>query len=179
MNARSVLEKATAQGVVLFVADGKIRGLGPKPCAAFLSELRQHEAELIALLGGPEPTAKLPFGGFGDEKSQNPNTPLPSKASNGTFEGFEAFEGNPRGHIPANEPAHHAAGLAALDAQRPAAAPQSAQLIAPSLWFERVARPTEREPGFEHPCAARRGRVEERDRTLGKRNNTISRSSSY
>jgi hypothetical protein len=65
MNARSVLEKATAQGVVLFVADGKIRGRGPKPRAAFLSELRQHEAELVALLGGPEPTAKLPVGGFG------------------------------------------------------------------------------------------------------------------
>ena len=59
-------------------------------------------------------------------------------------------------------------GLGALDAlrpgtQKPAAAPESAELIAPSPWFECVARPAEGEPAFEHPCAARRGRVGERD----------------
>src|ERR1700758_2944771 len=107
MNARSVLEKATAQGAILFVAEGKIRGRGPKPCAAFLSELRQHEAELVSHLGGSEPTAKLPVVGFG---------------------------GRSREHIPENEAAHHAA--------------------------PRIVR---EEPGFEHSCAARRGRVEERD----------------
>jgi hypothetical protein len=59
-------------------------------------------------------------------------------------------------------------GLAALDAlhpepQKSTAAPESAQLIAPSPWFECVARPGEGEPGLEHPCPARRGRVGEED----------------
>ena len=40
------------------------------------------------------------------------------------------------------------------------------QLIAPSPWFERIAPPAEDEPGFEMPCATRRGRVEDRDRVL-------------
>jgi hypothetical protein len=42
-------------------------------------------------------------------------------------------------------------------------APEPAELIAPSPWFECVARPAEGEPGFEHPCAARRGRVGDQD----------------
>jgi hypothetical protein len=50
MSAPSVLEKAADRGIVLFLANGRIRGRGPKPGAAFLSELRQHEAELVALL---------------------------------------------------------------------------------------------------------------------------------
>jgi hypothetical protein len=38
-----------------------------------------------------------------------------------------------------------------------------AELVAPSGWFERIVPPMEGEPGFEEPCAARRGRVEERN----------------
>jgi hypothetical protein len=40
------------------------------------------------------------------------------------------------------------------------------ELIAPSPWFERIAPPAEDEPGFEMPCATRRGRVEDRDGVL-------------
>jgi hypothetical protein len=55
-------------------------------------------------------------------------------------------------------------GLGALDAippetQKSPAALESAELIAPLSWFECVGRPAEGEPGFELPCAARRGRV--------------------
>jgi hypothetical protein len=37
------------------------------------------------------------------------------------------------------------------------------EIVAPGAWYERVAAPTEGEPPFETPCAARRGRVEQRD----------------
>jgi hypothetical protein len=64
-------------------------------------------------------------------------------------------------------PAPALASLAALAARDPdshnAAAAPEAELIAPSTWFECVARPAEGEPGFEHPCAARRGRVGDRN----------------
>jgi hypothetical protein len=64
-------------------------------------------------------------------------------------------------------PAPALASLAALaacdlDSHDSAAAPE-AELIAPSPWFESVARPAEGEPGFELPCAARRGRVGDLD----------------
>jgi hypothetical protein len=59
-------------------------------------------------------------------------------------------------------------GLGALDGlgteiQNPAAEPEPAELIAPLPWFEFITRPAEGEPGFEHPCAARRGHVGDRD----------------
>lgn len=68
-------------------------------------------------------------------------------------------------------PAPALASLAALaacdpDSHNAAAAPE-AELVAPSPWFERVAPPTDGERGFEKPCAARRGRVEERDGVFG------------
>jgi hypothetical protein len=50
MSAQSVLEKAAAQGIALYVAGGRIRGRGAKPDPAFLAELREHEAELVDLL---------------------------------------------------------------------------------------------------------------------------------
>jgi hypothetical protein len=55
-------------------------------------------------------------------------------------------------------------GLGALDGLRPGtlespSAPASAELIAPSPWFEGVSRPVPGEPGFQHPCPARRGRA--------------------
>ena len=49
MSAQSVLEKAAAQGIALYVAD---HWRGAKPDPAFLAELREHEAELVYLLTG-------------------------------------------------------------------------------------------------------------------------------
>jgi hypothetical protein len=42
----------------------------------------------------------------------------------------------------------------------------TANVIAPSPWFERFVPPMELEPSFSVPCIARRGRVEERERVL-------------
>jgi hypothetical protein len=39
---------------------------------------------------------------------------------------------------------------------------RGAELIAPAPWFARFSSPTEGEPPYEMPCAARRGRVEDR-----------------
>jgi hypothetical protein len=36
----------------------------------------------------------------------------------------------------------------------------------PSPWFERAIAPADGEPGLEHPCVARRGRVQELDRAF-------------
>jgi hypothetical protein len=47
---QSVLEKAAAQGIALYVAGGRIIGRGAKPDPAFLAELREHEAELVTFL---------------------------------------------------------------------------------------------------------------------------------
>jgi hypothetical protein len=48
-------------------------------------------------------------------------------------------------------------------ARQPKASATDAELVAPSAWFERVAPPASGEPRYEMPCAARRGRVEERE----------------
>jgi hypothetical protein len=62
------------------------------------------------------------------------------------------------------------AGLAGLAAARPVTADSGAapepQFIAPAEWFEARAQTTNDEPGFESPCDARRGRVEERGQML-------------
>jgi hypothetical protein len=58
MSAQSVLEKAAAQGIALYVAGGRIRGRGAKPDPAFLAELREHEAELVDLLTGNDPPSE-------------------------------------------------------------------------------------------------------------------------
>jgi hypothetical protein len=62
-----------------------------------------------------------------------------------------------------DRPAPALASLAALAACDPDSQNTSvtldAELIAPSPWFESVARPAEGEPGFELTRAARRGRV--------------------
>ena len=49
-----------------------------------------------------------------------------------------------------------------LPADERGAAP-NAEVVAPPAWFQRVAAPATGEPGFDEPCAERRGRVEERD----------------
>lgn len=74
------------------------------------------------------------------QRVQNVHNRLPSP----TFEQFEHFEQHPR-------------------APGRVASTTDAELIAPSRWFERIAPPAEGETGYEMPCAARRGRVEERD----------------
>jgi hypothetical protein len=38
-----------------------------------------------------------------------------------------------------------------------------ANLVAPSVWFERTAPPADGEPGYAEPCSKRRGRMEHRD----------------
>jgi hypothetical protein len=50
VSALAVLQRATAQSITLIVANGRIKGRGPKPDPAFLAELREHEAEIIVLL---------------------------------------------------------------------------------------------------------------------------------
>lgn len=52
---------------------------------------------------------------------------------------------------------HKAEVLAAL-----ANTAHDAELLSLSPWFKRVIPPVQGEPGFEIPCASRRGRVEER-----------------
>jgi hypothetical protein len=71
---------------------------------------------------------------------------------------------------PAKGQENSLATLAGLAASRPetdgsAVAPEP-QLIAPAQWFEGRVRGRGDEPGFESPCATRRGRVEEQDRVL-------------
>jgi hypothetical protein len=103
-----------------------------------------------------------------------PNSPKASKAD--TLGGLGALDGpRPEAQKPAAapesaeliapSPAPTLATLAALAAHaresRDTGAGPDAELIAPSPWFESVARPSEGEPGFEHPWPARRGRVGE------------------
>jgi hypothetical protein len=100
-----------------------------------------------------------------------PNSPKASKAD--TLGGLGALDGlRPEAQKPAAapesaeliapSPAPTLATLAALAAHaresRDTGAGPDAELIAPSPWFESVARPSEGEPGFEHPWPARRGR---------------------
>ena len=49
-------------------------------------------------------------------------------------------------------------GIESLLAER-----RSAEVLAPSPWFTRVAPPAEGEPNFDAPCGARRGRIENRE----------------
>jgi TubC N-terminal docking domain len=50
LSRHSLLKKAAELGVELFVADGRIKGRGPKPDPAFVADLRAHEAEIVAFL---------------------------------------------------------------------------------------------------------------------------------
>ncbi len=50
--------------------------------------------------------------------------------------------------------------LAEHKAEVLAALADTAELLAPSPWFERTISPVEGEPGIEQPCVSRRGRVE-------------------
>ncbi len=56
LSAQLILKKAAEFGVKLHAVDGRVKGRGPKPNEAFLTELRAHEAELVAFLAArPEP----------------------------------------------------------------------------------------------------------------------------
>jgi hypothetical protein len=112
------------------------------------------DAKRGALCGGPD---VIPYRKFSDTlKNGNyalapPNPPKASKVDAADRAKADALD-----------------GLGALDGlrpeiQKPATAPEPAELIAPAPWFECVARPAEGEPGLEQPCAARRGRVGDRD----------------
>jgi hypothetical protein len=77
MSAQSVLERVTAQGIALHVVDGRIRGRGAKPNPAFLAELREHEAEIVALLASREAPALSAVDNAARRVTAN-NTPAPT-----------------------------------------------------------------------------------------------------
>jgi hypothetical protein len=54
----------------------------------------------------------------------------------------------------------------ALDGRPRAQEAAEAELLAPALWFERATPAAQGEPDYEQPCAARCGRVEQRDGVL-------------
>jgi hypothetical protein len=59
MTAAACLKKAFASGIELYVEAGRLRGQGPKPGPEFAAALREHEAEIVALLAeGPETVPK-------------------------------------------------------------------------------------------------------------------------
>src|SRR5207247_4784155 len=70
---------------------------------------------------------------------------------------------------PKSKEIHQFSGLVAraahfaLDGRRRAQDAAEAELLAPALWFERAAPPAQGEPDYEQPCAARCGRIEQRD----------------
>jgi hypothetical protein len=52
VNAVELLERATAAGVEIFLASGRVRLRAPHQAPdGLLAELRQHKADLVALLG--------------------------------------------------------------------------------------------------------------------------------
>jgi hypothetical protein len=54
-------------------------------------------------------------------------------------------------------------GASSHETETLTAEPRSAELLAPSPWFARVAAASDGEPRFDAPCAARRGQLEKRD----------------
>jgi hypothetical protein len=63
MSAAACLKKAVAAGAELYVEAGRLRGRGPRPEPELAAALREHEAEIVALLASREsatPDAKGP-----------------------------------------------------------------------------------------------------------------------
>jgi hypothetical protein len=50
MTAEAYLKKAVAAGAELYVEAGRLRGRGPRPDPELFATLREHEAEIVALL---------------------------------------------------------------------------------------------------------------------------------
>jgi hypothetical protein len=57
MSAEACLKKAVAAGAELYVKDGRLRGRGPRPEPELAAILREHEAEIVALLALRESAA--------------------------------------------------------------------------------------------------------------------------
>jgi hypothetical protein len=57
MSAAACLKKAVAAGAELYVEAGRLRGRGPRPEPELAAALREHEAEIVALLASRESTA--------------------------------------------------------------------------------------------------------------------------
>jgi hypothetical protein len=58
MSAEACLKKAIASGVELYVQAGRLRGRGPRPEPELFATLREHEAEIVALLASRESAAR-------------------------------------------------------------------------------------------------------------------------
>jgi hypothetical protein len=54
MTAAACLKKAIAAGAELYVEAGRLRGRGPRPEPELFAALREHEAEIVALLASRE-----------------------------------------------------------------------------------------------------------------------------
>jgi hypothetical protein len=54
MNAAACLKKAVAAGAELYVEAGRLRGRGARPEPELFAALREHEAEIVALLASRE-----------------------------------------------------------------------------------------------------------------------------
>jgi hypothetical protein len=50
MNAAACLKKAVAAGAELYIEAGRLRGRGARPEPELAAALREHEAEIVALL---------------------------------------------------------------------------------------------------------------------------------
>jgi hypothetical protein len=57
MTAEAYLKKAVAAGAELYVEAGRLRGRGPRPDPELFATLREHEAEIVALLASRESVA--------------------------------------------------------------------------------------------------------------------------
>jgi hypothetical protein len=57
MSAAACLKKAVAAGAELYVEAGRLRGRGPRPEPELAAALREHEAEIVALLASRESVA--------------------------------------------------------------------------------------------------------------------------
>jgi hypothetical protein len=72
MSAAACLEKAIASGVKLYVEAGRLRGRGARPEPDLAATLREHEAEIVALLASRESAAQPA------RPSRAPVTPAPT-----------------------------------------------------------------------------------------------------
>jgi hypothetical protein len=57
MTAEACLKRAVAAGAELYVKAGRLRGRGPRPEPELAAALREHEAEIVALLASRESVA--------------------------------------------------------------------------------------------------------------------------
>jgi hypothetical protein len=99
------------------------------------------------------------------EIATSPGGPVAPVALNDTVRATEPQGPNTKEIRQSSFPVARAAHFA-LDKRPTAQDAAEAELLAPAPWFERAAAPAQGEPDYEQPCAARRGRVEQRDGVL-------------